>query len=36
MMKILAIGDATLRSRLAASIHEADPRLFAVITVDRE
>ena len=32
----LAIPDATLRSRLADSIHEADPRLFAVITVDRE
>ena len=32
----VAIPDATLRSRLADAIHEADPHLFAVITVDRE
>ena len=32
----LAIPDATLRSNLADAIHEADPHLFAVITVDRE
>ena len=32
----LAIPDATLRTTLADRIHEADPHLFAVITVDRE
>ena len=31
----LAIPDAELRSRLADAIHQGDPRLFAVITVDR-
>ena len=32
----LQMGDAELRSALADAIHEGDPHLFAVITVDRE